>query len=247
MINYKSNRITSIDKIYELYPKKEFKSPSRSTIPLLVLFKSNKFLNLELIDPIYDSEIKYVFEFETPVIKGVGSPSCTDLLIEYPNGCIAIEAKWTESPYIKVGKWMGNSINRNLVLSGWLEIINNQTNLEISIKEVFDLPYQLIHRVASACSLKKQQTQIVYIGFNLNESKTNYYLDCLTRFSIILKNKLDLYLFSYHIEKLEEQLNLEKSWDLGERDLSRQVINGLTQNSLMALKLMKKKKINKIA
>jgi hypothetical protein len=164
-------------------------------------------------------------------------------MIEYPNGCIAIEAKRCEPPYETVGKWVGKSNNRKLVLEGWFELINNHVKSEIGLKEVFDLPYQLIHRVASACSLKKQHTHIVYIGFDLDEKKTKYYLDCLRSLSAILNNQLDMYLLCYKIDKFEEQLKLEKKWDSGERDLSRSVINGLTLNSLMKLDQISKEKI----
>lgn len=109
------------------------------------------------------------------------------------------------------------------------------------------MPYQLIHRVASACSLKKKQTKIIYIGFDLDQKKTNYYLNTLNSFSAILKNKIDLYLYCYKIEKSEELIKLEKRWDLGERDLSQSVINSLQTGNLMRLSETMKIKINKSA
>ncbi|NEW79030.1 MAG: hypothetical protein GZ086_06295 [Gelidibacter sp.] len=245
MIYYKKLKLESIDNIYNRYNSKEFKSPYRSTIPLIALFKSNQILNWGLVNPLNEMDLKFVFEFETPVNKGKGLPSCTDLMIEYPNSCIVIEAKRTEPPYKKVKKWLSNSINKKLVLEGWLELINNYTGLKIDLAEIIDLPYQLIHRVASACSLKKQQTEIIYIGFDLNERKTNYYLDCLERFSTILENRLNLYLYCYDIDKSEELIELEKRWDSGERDLSQAVISGLLNDNLMGLTETMKRKINK--
>lgn len=244
-MNYFGNKIiTSIDDIYQCFNKKEFRSPFRSTIPLIALFKSNQILDLGLINPKFISELKYRFEHPTPVIRGVGQPSYTDLMIEYTNGSIAIEAKRTERPYVKVGKWLNNSLNRQKVLEGWVVIINNHLGLKIDISEINDLPYQLIHRVASACSLKKQHTQVVYIGFDLDEKQKKYYIDCLTKFSAILDNKLDLNLICYKIEKLEEQKRLEEKWNQGERDLSQAIINGLMSDNLMRLSLAFEKKIN---
>lgn len=247
MIYFKKQKLTSIDDIYKKFNKKEFKSPYRSTIPLIALFKNNQITNIKSIKSNSISNIDYIFEYETPVIQGKGRPSCSDLLIEYSNGCIVIEAKRKEPPYEKVEKWLGSSTNKKLVLEGWLELINNYTDLKIDLSEITDLPYQLIHRVASACSLKKQQTEIIYIGFNLNERKANYYLSCLEKFSTILENRIDFYLYCYNIDKSEELIKLEKKWDLGERDLSQNVISGLVNDNLMRLSETMKKKINKNA
>ncbi|MFA5229233.1 MAG: hypothetical protein WC446_05740, partial [Candidatus Paceibacterota bacterium] len=65
MIYFKNlnNPIAKIDDIYSEYSKKEFKSPFRSTIPLIVLFKSDQTLNLEMINTKSDIDIKYIFEY----------------------------------------------------------------------------------------------------------------------------------------------------------------------------------------
>jgi hypothetical protein len=244
MIFYNKQEINSIDLIYNKFNKNEFKSPRRSTIPLIVLFKHNQVLDQEFINSNSIPEIDYIFEHKTSVVKGKGSPSFTDLMIEYSNGCIAIEAKRTEPPYYKVEKWLSNSSNKKLVLEGWLEIINNYTGLKVEISEIQDLPYQLIHRVASACSLMKLHTKIIYIGFDLNERKKKYYLNCLESFSSILENKLDLYLYCYNIDKTEELIQLERRWDLGERDLSQNIISGLQNDTLMKLSETMKRKMN---
>ncbi|MBZ0328269.1 MAG: hypothetical protein K8F54_11730 [Altibacter sp.] len=247
MIFYNKQEINSIDLIYNKFNKNEFKSPRRSTIPLIVLFKHNQILSKELINLNSITDIDYIFEYKISAVKGKGLPSCTDLMIEYSNDCIAIEAKRTEPPYEKVKKWLSNSSNKRLVVEGWLEIINNYTGLKIEISEIQDLPYQLIHRVASACSLMKLHTKIIYIGFDLNKRKSNYYLNCLECFSSILENKLDLYLYCYNIDKTEEQIQLERRWDLGERDLSKNIISGLQNDNLMKLSETMKRKINKSA
>lgn len=113
-------------------------------------------------------------------------------------------------------------------------------------EKIVDLPYQLIHRVASACSLNKEHTELIYIGFSLNDKKTNYYLDSLRKTSTILENKLDLYLYCYNIFKSQEQISLEERWDNGERDLSEGVIDGLLNNNLMTFSEAMSIKINTI-
>jgi hypothetical protein len=217
--NNLNNPIVKIDDIYYKYSKNEFQSPYRSTIPLIVLFKSDQTLNLEMINTKSNTDIKYTFEYQLHNNQVRSHPSCTDLMIEYTNGCIAIEAKRTEPPYDTVDKWLSKSPDhRKQVLDVWLDIINTNICPKIDIKKISDLPYQLIHRVAAGCSLNKQHTTIVYIGFDLNVAKTQYYLDCLTKLSEILKNKLDFFFYCYKIDKFDEQISLEMKWALGQRE-----------------------------
>ena len=248
MIYYKKQQLVSIDEIYRRFNKSEFKSPYRSTIPLLALFKNNQLPNIKIVDINQSEDISCIFEYETPIISGRGRASSTDLIISYSNYCIAIEAKRTEPPYETVGKWLGriNTSNRKQILEGWLKIIEEYTGVKVLFEETVDLPYQLIHRVASACSLNKEHTELIYIGFSLNDKKINYYLDSLRKISTILENKLDLYLYCYNIFKSKEQISLEERWDNGERDLSEGVIDGLINNNLMTFSEEMSIKINMI-
>jgi len=244
---YKKDKINSINELIKKYSINEFKSPFRSTIPLLILYKIQPNNCFGLMEESYESNEKYIFEFETPVTKGIGNPSCTDLMIEYPNTCIAIEAKWTEPAYETVINWLGKSKNKKLVLEGWIELISNYTGIKFDSKSISDLPYQLIHRVASACSLNKPQTHVVYLGFDLNKTKTKYYRDSLMKFSKILENKIDLHLACFKIEKLVEQTKLELMWNSGERNLSEYIIKGFKDDLLMKVSQLTIEKINKSA
>lgn len=234
-INYKKESFETLNDLILNYNKNEFKSPYRSTIPLLILFKLNPNISFGLVKSSEEKKAKYTLEFETPVIKGKGRSSCTDLMIEYPHACITVEAKRTEPPYIIVSKWLKESKNKRLVLEGWIEVISKHTGIQFDINSVLNLPYQLIHRVASACKLSKTQTNIVYVGFDLTKNKTKYYSDSLTIFSGILENKINFYLARYKIEKLNEQTRLELLWDSKDRNLSVDIIKGLNTDSLMRL------------
>lgn len=238
--------MNSIEEILKSFNKKEFKSPFRSTIPLITLYNQKYFESIEIDELRNEHALKYTFEHKTPVLKGRGSSSCTDLMIEYKNDNIAIEAKRTEPKYQIVEKWLNDIPNRNLVLEGWLEKINSHLQLEIKVMDVLYLPYQLIHRAASAC-LNGKKAHVIYIGFDLNYKMKEYYLDCLKNFSKITKQKIDLYFYHFIIEKLKEQNNLEKCWNSGERDLTELVINGIRKNNLMKIKLEFGKKISNLA
>ena len=87
-ISYKGQPINSFQELVSKYGKAEFKSPYRSTIPLLLLFNSETWHQLNFISDIDQSSVTYIFENETPVRKGVGRASCTDLMIISANAFV---------------------------------------------------------------------------------------------------------------------------------------------------------------
>ncbi len=234
MIYYKKQEITNFNELVSKYILNEFKSPYRSTIPLLLLYKNrpNYFFNLIVQNDA--ALVDLIFEYETKVRKVEGRPSGTDLMINHPSVSIAIEAKRTEPQYEKVNSWLDESKNRKDVLNGWLEYINEYILEQISIRDILELPYQLVHRVASACSIKKKCTNVVYVGFDLNDAKKEYYKNNLNKFSKLLKRKINILFASFKINKSEEQIKLESEWEQGDRDLSVEIKNGIINNNLMS-------------
>lgn len=241
---FKNEKLHSFNELIYKFNVKEFKSPYRSTIPLLALYKAKPYFHFGLASDTETMKAKYVFEFETPVAKGKGAPSCTDLMIVYSSTCIAIEAKWTEPPYSTVKQWLGESSNKRQVLEGWLEIISSLSGIFLHYDTVAGLPYQLIHRVASACSLKRANTNVVYLCFDLSAAKKEYYYQNLKLLSQMLGNNINFYLGCFEILKLEGQNVLESNWRNGSRDLSENIIRGLTDNSLMSVSKLTFEKIN---
>ncbi len=244
---YNANKVKSMNELIKKYSISEFKSPYRSTIPLLILYKTTLNNSFGLMEKMNESNVKYIFEFKTPLSQGKGKSSSTDLMIEYTNTCIAIEAKRTEPKYETVSKWLGETDNKKIVLEGWINIISNYTNVNFDSNSISDLPYQLIHRVASACSLNKSQTHVVYLGFDLDETKKKYYRESLIKFSKILSNKIDFHLACYNINKLAEQTRLELIWDSGERNLSEYILKGYENDSLMQMSQLSIEMINNSA
>ena len=126
---------------------------------------------------------KRCFEYPTSLPKncGKGKPSMTDLMLLSDSYKIAIEAKYTE--YLEsgleyrphVGDWRkDNPQNRAKVLSGWLNLVGARIECDTSILD--DIPYQLIHRIASACSNVVQEKPIViYHLFYDNDSYQSAY------------------------------------------------------------------------
>ena len=170
---YKKTEINNIEQLLNCYSSHEFLSPFRSTIPLI----HQLFYNLDTIKQIIPNLESYIFEleYETKVQKGKGRASCTDLMVYNQNKAFCIEAKRTEPLYSNVNRWLseGESLeNRKLVLSGWLELINNRCGTTIQIPDVLDCTYQIIHRFASACNMSGN-TELNYYLYNSKNDLDN--------------------------------------------------------------------------
>ena len=76
---FKNNEIKTLEELLYKYGKDEFMSPYRSTITLIELFFHNE-KEMNKIIPNYKS-YNCSFEYETPVVRGIGKASCTDLMI----------------------------------------------------------------------------------------------------------------------------------------------------------------------
>jgi len=227
---YKTTLSTSVEELLSLFPYEEFKSPFRSTVALINYVEHGSFL--KVINADYD-DTKIVYEYEVQVLEGFGRPSCSDLLVQTQNTSYIIEAKRTETKYDTVSEWRSGSENKELVLSGWLQLISNYTNEEIDLKEILNVPYQMIHRIASACSLKTKINKVIYLCFDLNSEMRKYYKDNINKMCVLTNNKIDIILDEISIKKKSMQINLEELWNNGFRDLSMKVIKGTKLNLLM--------------
>lgn len=216
--------------LVNLFPEKEFDSPYRSTICLISMFENN--MASSFVKSFGDIT-RIVYEYEVDVVQGKGKPSCSDLLIETPSCSYIIEAKRTEGKYDSVKTWLGNSQNRIMVLKGWLSLINSKIGTSIVTEDVLRIPYQMIHRVASACSLNASNVKTVYLGFDLTEKMCDYYLKNILMLRTLTHNYLDIELIRISINKSNIQASFETKWDSGERELGSQVRVNLIEGKLM--------------
>lgn len=148
-------------------PDDALASPNRSTIPLLdywrepvgALSRLSRDLGWEL-----DAQSELTFEYEVPVRRGRGKGSFSDLMIVSKGLAVAVEAKYREPPYEDVRTWLGDppTSNRGAVLGGWLEMIGAATGRNLTVEKVVGLPYQLVHRAASACSVDRPRRMVLY-------------------------------------------------------------------------------------
>jgi hypothetical protein len=91
----------------------------------------------------------------------------------------------------------------------------------------------MIHRIASGCSLNKEKNVIIYMGFDLKEDMKEYYRENINKMLELTNYKIDISLRNIKIIKKKIQLELEKEWASGNRDLSIQVKQGIIENTLM--------------
>lgn len=239
-MKYKDKIITSnnIEELISCYGDKEFSSPYRSTIPLIELFFKNKNVLEKIIPNIQEYET--VFEYETKVQKGKGKASCTDLMIFNDNYGFCIEAKRTEPAYKTVKEWLelGNRENRNLVLTGWLELINKRCITRLKINDIENCPYQMIHRFASACNIATN-SEMLYFCFETDNSF--YYEKELEKLSELVNKKLPIKLVNFKITESENFKKLEDNCMLrsGNLDLSDEVQQLIIEEKIMNIEIEK--------
>ena len=162
--------------ILDQFSKTKINSIETSSIPLAQYWKKTNYALDELQKGTNDNLINPKLHFEYPV-KSAGSnrASMTDLMIFSDNVIIAIEAKYTEyvqSSYELIKKWKkngSNEENRQNVLSHWLDIL--KPFAEIKNEKIDEIPYQLLHRTASACFKNNDKAVVVYQLFYKSEDK----------------------------------------------------------------------------
>ena len=89
----------------------------------------------------------------------------SDLMILMPKWRVAVEAKYTEvkdenyKPLVE--EWLkDNPENRQKVLAGWKHYIGDRMTNDVKIINV--TPYQLLHRIASACADPECSPCVIY-------------------------------------------------------------------------------------
>jgi hypothetical protein len=220
----------TLTEVVESFETSEFDSPLRSTVTLLDYWR-----NCENAFSIWAKRLEldvtranwFEFEFAVRPPRGKGKPSFTDLAIATDCNLVAIEAKFLEPPYESCAEWLGDepSKNRKEVLAGWLDILSSRTGRTIDTSEILYLPYQLIHRAASACSMPRLKPVLIYQIFD--SSKRTYYSNILDGIKDVIGKNVVVGLQISHFEPNQNYLQLISRFRSGERKLSSMVIESL--------------------
>lgn len=187
VLNALSSTKTNSPKTSSL-PLADFWHPGRNTLQKEDLFRRIGAGNLN------QQTADYCFEYPTPAYKNreigktlvYSKSSMTDLMILFKEDVrIAIEAKYTE--YIKekeytpiLNNWYDNVDHRKAIIQCWIDYINQSGCSDIvSAEELLnnspELPYQFLHRTASACFMCKRPIlvyQLFYENGKIDEMKT---------------------------------------------------------------------------
>ena len=236
---YKGHGVTGFDALLDCYPAKEFDSPTRSTIPLLEYWRSPEQRTRELTYALslpFPQGVRLDFEHRVYPQGGKGKASHTDLMVISPGFAIAIEAKWTEPRCETVGSWRGDLTNRRKVLRGWLDLLERRGAGPILKRDVRDLPYQMVHRAASACHVENVSNRwLVYLVFETTATKRFEYLTDLggLRDALGPDSSLGIALAECQIDPSPSLTRLRQRWEAGERHLHVSLLRHLSSGGLL--------------
>jgi hypothetical protein len=236
-LKLRNNPVADFRELVNSYTKDELASPRRSTVPLLAFWAHAESRLRELAAYVgldQSNHVEFCFEFPVPVQQGKGKPSFTDLMIVSSSFAVAIEAKYTEPPYETVEEWLGNprKENREVVLDGWLCLIERATGVRLRVEQLARHPYQLVHRTASACFPQVKRRWVIYQLFS--KADLRYYLEHLSDVHRLLgrQESLSFGVLLSPLKASEEYSKIDERWEGGERNLSNEVRVGLLSGSL---------------
>lgn len=237
---YRGRPVSSVETLVRSFGASALASPKRSTVPLLAYWRDANRRLPELAGKIgatFPGDVLLDFEHEVPVQMGTGPASCTDLMITGGDATVAIEAKFTEGRYEDVRTWLGSpaSTNREDVLKGWLALVSQAGRDALAMEDVMGLPYQLIHRAASACHAGARQPWLVYQMFDTAPDKLQVYREDLRSLARLLgeRRQLKIRLLDCGTASTARYKALVAAWESGVRDLHEGVIQGLLEGTLM--------------
>lgn len=189
----------SFPEILDQYSPTDLKSTKTSTIPFLNHWKVTEEAARSLKEALglASEPTTLAFEYPTPS-AGKNKASMTDLMVWGNGWKVAIEAKYTEvtTSYETVGKWnAAQTANRSDVAAHWLKMIAPYSQTKLDEQLVRDVPYQFLHRTASACYEIPQRAYVAYqVFYNVKtQSRMHEFIDILRRSVDALQPKQNLH------------------------------------------------------
>ena len=176
LLHFDRTPVADFAALVDGFPDKELCSPTRSNIPLLAMVRQDgPVLNEILAATRMPAGAFRHFEFTVPPPVGRGYPSCSDLMLCAGTDSLAVEAKWTEPRYERVGSWLAQGkdpANREAVLAGWLGLLQPHATRSLKIGDFSACIYQLVHRAASACAAASSagSPRFIYLIFRSAET-----------------------------------------------------------------------------
>lgn len=155
-------------------PLAGFWKPSNNLQKFLERFKQETQIDL--------SDTNKCFEFPTECLDTKGNrlqhscPSMTDLMLINDSYRVAIEAKYTEyseSHYELISEWNKKDAEHKIAIKeNWFRYIKEAGATSLSdVSELPDIPYQFLHRAASACFGNPKNPVLIYQLFYDDSNK----------------------------------------------------------------------------
>jgi len=194
----------TIDQVIDLGNNEHFSKLTCSIIPTIDYWKD---LNNKILKGIIVEDYDICFEYPVKSISKAKS-SYTDIMLISDQTNIAVESKWNE----KVGYYCKDHKSKRKVevQLHWLSIISQFINKELSIEQFSEIEYQLLHRVASACSLKKNNCIIIYQIFYKDSFSNSFVNEIIKLMTILGDSKIKFYINSVQIKFTDNYLQLQK-------------------------------------
>ncbi|HVN47856.1 MAG TPA: hypothetical protein VMU30_03430 [Bacteroidota bacterium] len=166
---------TDYDIVLDHFSGTKINSVHTSSIPLAQYWKDTNNRLQELFNELQLSpaEVRLHFEYPTKSIPRAKA-SMTDLMIITDTAKIAIEAKYTEykKPYELVENWSKNRKRPEDALQHWKYLLQGHlNNPDIPLDKI---PYQFLHRSASACNGSHQVAFVIYQLFYDREDDKDF-------------------------------------------------------------------------
>jgi hypothetical protein len=217
----------TIDQVIEMGNNEHFSKLTCSIIPTIDYWKK---VDNKILTDLSSEDYDICFEYPVKSIKNATS-SYTDIMLVSDKTNIAIESKWTEKTgdYCKDQK----SKRKNEVQQHWIDIISKYLDKDLIIGQFSDIEYQLLHRVASACSLNKDNCFVTYQIF-YKDSLSDSFIKEIEKLMLVLDNsKIKFYVDSVKIEFTHVYLKLnDQIKGLSKKDRTEIIKATIKQNDL---------------
>jgi hypothetical protein len=187
-IYYNKTPIDSVDSLLSNFKGKALRSPMRSTVPLLnMALHAESHLASVVGRCGAEPESELRFEYEASSGSGSSRPSQTDLMVLGDSRAVAVEAKWTESPYESVARRLLRRTklrkedptaealaldreHQEAEVRAWLAILQPLAFESLTTARMAGIVYQMIHRAASAVATGLSPS-LVYLHFDDAETQ----------------------------------------------------------------------------
>lgn len=217
----------------------EFKNLTRSTLPLHAYWKNESTVLSTVGTALGIDDLVTVqpsFEYPTASAGPRDKASYSDVMLKSPSTIIAVEGKWTEPRYETVPTWRvkGSESNRKNVLSHWLNLIRQKAP---GLKEgaISQIPYQMIHRTASACAADNKRAVVLYQIFVDGHHQVNYASDLRALVTALGVTDIQVWLQEIPLATTEDYDKIKKQLDQTPvEDIPKMVRNAMEQYKLFS-------------